>query len=180
MMFNKYLPVALLSIVLLSFNQPSYSQTPVYNNFLIVSEMNRLFNEGKADSAMQYFSDSLIKAGPPGKSAFKMMQQDIETTFPDVQTKILELLEDGDWVIARCIFSGTHKGIAKLPHHGGLLIGVAPTNKSFSVQHIRMYKVVKGKIVARQAVRDDLGMYQQLGILPASASFSTGNVKPGL
>ncbi len=145
------------------------------SNKAIVIDMNRLFNENKPDSAMLYFSDSLTRGGSGTKSAFRMMQEDIDNTFPGIQTTIQDIWDDGDWVIARCIFSGKHEGTARMPLHGGLLVNVAPTHKTFSVQHIRMYKIVHGKIVARQAVRDDLGMYQQLGLLPLPAPF----VPPG-
>jgi len=122
---------------------------------------------------MMYFSDSLTGATTPVmKSPFRIMQEDIDNCFPGVQTRIQDIWEEAGWVIARCLFTGSHEGIARLPHHGGLLVNVTPTHKTFSVQHIRMYKVVNGKIVARQAVRDDLGMYQQLGLLPAPAPFT--------
>ena len=170
----KYVPATTLIVILTFSVLASFSQaTSISNdNKKIVIGMNRLFNEGKADSAMSFFSDSLKKAGNlNGKSAFQAMQDDIQVTFPDVQTRILEIWEEGDCVIVRCLFSGTHKGTARLPHHGGLLIGVPATNKSFSVQHIRIYKLANGKIVARQAIRDDLAMYQQLGLLPSPPPF---------
>ncbi len=128
--------------------------------------MNGLFNEGKSAEATAYYSDSLARGGNiNGKPAFLAFQEDISRTFPDVRTTILELWADQDWVIAKCSFSGTHIGTATLPHHGQVLVGLAPTGKRFSVTHIRMYKIRDGKIVARQAVRDDLGMLQQLGII---------------
>lgn len=142
-------------------------------NKQVVLTMNALFNSGKVGEAMQYYSHSLVKTGNlNGRSFFVAMQEDIQTTFPDVQTTITDIWADGDWVITFCQFSGTHKGVARLPHHGGLLIGKEPANKHFSVQHIRMYKLQNGKIVERRAVRDDIGMYQQLGILPAAPAFN--------
>lgn len=153
-----------------TFSQPD--STLVAKNKNIVIAMNELFNQFKPDAAEAYFSDSLVKFGTVnGKSFFRAMQEDIQQTFPDVQTKIRTIWADGDWIIADCIFSGTHKGIAMLPHHGGLLIGKTPSGKSFSVQHIRMYRIVDGKIRERKAVRDDVGMYQQLGLLPPSPNF---------
>src|SRR4051812_3987677 len=99
-------------------------------NKKVVVAMNELFNAGKAGEAMKYYSDSLTKKGNiGGVSFFVAMQQDIETTFPGVKTKIVDLWADGDWVIANCLFQGTHKGIAKLPHHGGLLVDKEPSNK---------------------------------------------------
>jgi hypothetical protein len=35
------------------------------------------------------------------------------------------------------------------------------------VQHIHWYKLLDGKIVDHYATRDDIGMMQQLGLLPA-------------
>ena len=141
------------------------------NNKLLIIKVNELFNQFKSEDAMKFFSDSLVKMGNiGGKSFFQAINDDILETFPDVQTNIVKLWADGDWVIADCLFTGTHKGIASLPHHGGLLTGKSPSNKKFKVQHIRMYKIKDGKITERKAVRDDIGMYQQLGLLPAASS----------
>jgi predicted ester cyclase len=161
----KWIKYIAYTTVPLLFLQPLQAQQPAQNKQLVIT-MNNLFNEGKATEAMSYFSDSLRKLGNiNGKSALQAMHDDIQQTFPDVQTTIQDIWADGDWVIARCSFSGTHKGIARLPHHGGLLIGKEPTGKHFNVQHIRMYKIVNGKIVDRKAVRDDMLMYQQLGLI---------------
>lgn len=141
-------------------------------NKKLVTEMNELFNKNQQEAAIKYFSDSLVTMGNiAGKSFFRAINDDILKIFPDVQTKITRLWAEGDWVIADCIFSGTHTGVATLPHHGGLLVGKQATGKSFKVQHIRMYKIRNGKIVERKAVRDDIGMYQQLGLLPAAPMF---------
>lgn len=141
-------------------------------NKQLIIKVNELFNQNKPDEAMKYFSDSLVKMGNiRGKSFFRAINDDILQTFPDVQTNIVALWADADWVIADCIFAGTHNGVASLPHHGGLLTGKAATNKKFKVQHLRMYKIRNGKIVERKAIRDDIGMYQQLGLLPAASPF---------
>ena len=163
--------IILISLCCYPQNKASFTQQ-LENNKQLVITMNELFNTNKPAEAAAYFSDSLVKMGNiGGKSFFMAMHDDILQTFPDVQTKIITLWTDEDWVIADCLFSGTHKGVASLPHHGGLLVGKQPTNKHFKVQHIRMYRIKKGKIVERKAVRDDIGMYQQLGILPMAASF---------
>lgn len=147
--------------------QPNDTLSRQESNKQLIIKVNDLFNAFKTEDAMKYFSDSLVKMGNlNGKSFFLAMNDDILQTFPDLQTKIVKLWADGDWVIADCLFSGTHKGTSALPHHGGLLKGQAPTNKSFKAQHIRMYRIRDGKIIERKAVRDDISMYQQLGLLP--------------
>ncbi len=55
-------------------------------------------------------------------------------------------------------------GTPELPVLGGLLIGVAPTGRQFTVQSIHFYRVVGDEIVEHRAVRDDLGIMQQLGL----------------
>jgi len=91
---------------------------------------------------------------------------DIRTTFPDWSSEIMEIVADGDVVVVRTRVSGTHKGVGKRPINGGMLVGVPPTGKRFEVQHIRWYKIRDGKIVEHYAVRDDIGMMRQLGLLP--------------
>jgi predicted ester cyclase len=79
--------------------------------------------------------------------------------------EIVDMVAEADSVVVRCKVSGTHRGAAKLAMNGGL-IGVEPSGRHFEVQHIRWYKVRNGKIVEHYANRDDLGMMQQLGLLP--------------
>jgi len=81
--------------------------------------------------------------------------------------EIVEIASDGDSVIVRCRVSGTHRGVARRAVNGGLLVGVQPNGQHFQVQHIHWYKVRAGKITGHSASRDDLGMAQQLGLVPA-------------
>jgi predicted ester cyclase len=130
-------------------------------------------NNHDMEAFAQFFSDSSRNHGiPVGREGIKAVVTDILKTFPDVNFKVIDIFADGDWVIIRGIFSGTHKGVATIPHHGGLLMPPQqPTNKSFGVQHIHQYKLENGLITEHFASRDDVEMYQQLGILPATPSF---------
>jgi predicted ester cyclase len=46
-------------------------------------------------------------------------------------------------------------------------VGVPPTGKAFKVQHIHWYTLKDGLIIEHRANRDDIGMMQELGLLPA-------------
>jgi predicted ester cyclase len=48
-----------------------------------------------------------------------------------------------------------------------LLVGVPPTGRSFSVQHIHWFTLASGTIAEHRATHDDIGMMIQLGLLPA-------------
>ena len=76
------------------------------------------------------------------------------------------MVSEGDSVVVRCRVSGTHQGIGTKRVNGGFLAGVQPTEKRFQVQHMHWYILRDGKITDHFAARDDLGMTQQLGLLP--------------
>jgi len=84
----------------------------------------------------------------------------------DVHFACLESVAEGEWVSVRGMFSGTHRGIGRIPVNGGMLVEVQPTGRHFEVQHIHLFQVHGGKVVEHFANRDDLGMMQPLGVLP--------------
>lgn len=92
--------------------------------------------------------------------------EDIFRTFPDWKMEIIEMVAEGESVVVRCKVSGSHEGVGAKRTNGGFLAGVEPTHKRFVVQHMHWYKLRGGKIVDHYASRDDLGMTQQLGLLP--------------
>jgi steroid delta-isomerase-like uncharacterized protein len=105
-----------------------------------------------------------------GRTGLAGSLEDIFRTFPDWKMEIVNMVADGDSVAVRCRVSGTHKGVATRALNGGFLVGVPPTGKHFVVQHIHWFKVRNGLIVEHSAARDDLGMTQQLGLLPKPPS----------
>jgi predicted ester cyclase len=103
---------------------------------------------------------------PMGREGIRRGVEDILATFPDWHMEILELIAHEDSVVVRTMVSGTHLGSGSLPMNGGMLVGVPPTGKHFSVEHIHWAKLRDGKIVAHTATRNDIGMMRQLGLLP--------------
>ena len=92
--------------------------------------------------------------------------EDLVRTFPDWHWSILDMVADGDAVVVLTRASGTHRGIQRFPLNGGLMVGVEPTGKHFETLHIHWFMLRDGKIVQDDRTRDDIGMYQQLGLLP--------------
>jgi predicted ester cyclase len=119
----------------------------------------------------EFFADQVINHGiPVSRDMVRALLQDILTTFPDVKMTPLHIVGEGDWVVARCMFSGTHKGIGQNPFvHEGLLAGAPPTGKSFKTEHIQMFRMEDGLIIEHWAARNDVGMARQLGLLPETA-----------
>jgi predicted ester cyclase len=104
---------------------------------------------------------------PVDRNAIQAILDDIRRTFPDFKSEVQEIVADGDWIVYRAIATGTHLGTARTAFNGGMLKGVAPTGKRFEIQQTHWWKYQNGKIVEHWAVRDDLSMMRQLGLIEA-------------
>lgn len=80
--------------------------------------------------------------------------------FPDLQFKINGMIEAENCVTTRYTATGTHKAEFN---------GIAPTNKSLSVEGIAINRLSRGKVVETWVIWDALGLMQQLGQVPAMA-----------
>ena len=92
--------------------------------------------------------------------------KNLYATFPDCHWEIQMLFGEGDWVALQVLQTGTHLGKPDLPVFGGLIHNEEPTGKSVSVLNIHIYQMLDGLIAKHSAVRDDLGMMQQMGLVP--------------
>jgi len=82
----------------------------------------------------------------------------LRTAFPDLHFTIEDLVAEGDTVAGRVTMSGTHLGPFQ---------GIAPTGRSFQQEHMHFVRFRDGKAIEHRAVRDDLGMMRQLGLMAA-------------
>jgi len=95
--------------------------------------------------------------GPESMRRVVMM---LRTVFPDLHFTMEELVAEGDTVVGRVTMSGTHQGP---------FMGIAPTGRSVRQAQVHFVRFRDGKGIEHRAVRDDLGMMQQLGVIPAPA-----------
>ena len=139
----------------------------VESNIEVIRRHHTMLNSGDVDAALRSIAEDCRNHGlPGGRERMGAVLRDIQTTFPDWNVDILDAIGVDDDVVIRAKVSGTHRGVGRLPVNGALLMGVPPTGKSFVVQHIHWYRMKDGQIVDHRANRDDLGMLQQLGIVP--------------
>ena len=76
-------------------------------------------------------------------------------SFPDFEMKIVELIGEGDLVVAHFRCSGTHRGEWQ---------GIPPTGERFNdVDEIYIFRISGGKLADFTAVEDNLTRLRQLG-----------------
>jgi steroid delta-isomerase-like uncharacterized protein len=73
---------------------------------------------------------------------------------------IEQMVAEGDTVVVRWTNRGTH--VAPF-------LGIAATNKSFTIAGIDIHTVKDGKLAEHRHVVDQLSMMQQLGLVPGGA-----------
>jgi steroid delta-isomerase-like uncharacterized protein len=66
-------------------------------------------------------------------------------------------VEQGEKVVSRFTWTGTHKGT---------FLGIPATGKSVSVKGVVIDRIVGGKMTDSRILMDMLGMLQQLGVVP--------------
>jgi steroid delta-isomerase-like uncharacterized protein len=82
----------------------------------------------------------------------------LRNAFPDQRWEIEQLVADGDHVAMYCTWTGTHEGA---------FMGIPPTRRQATVPHMYLFRLESGQVIEYAAVRDDLGMMQQLGLILA-------------
>ncbi len=81
-----------------------------------------------------------------------------QSAFPDFEMEIVDLIAEGEQVVARFKCSGTHLGE---------WLGVPATGRRFeSVDEIYIFGVQDGRLVSALGVEDNLSRLRQLGITP--------------
>jgi steroid delta-isomerase-like uncharacterized protein len=134
------------------------------NKALVKRAWDEVFNQKKLTVVDELFTSDYIYHGPQGQEfrgteSLKQLLSHYLEAFPDLHIDIEDLIAEGDKVVSRVISRGTHKGE---------LQGIAPTGKKVSLRTIMISRIAGGKFAEDWESRDDLGMLQQLGIIPPS------------
>jgi steroid delta-isomerase-like uncharacterized protein len=122
-----------------------------------------LFNQGNLAKVDELIApDCINHEVPPGMNnrgpeSIRQVVIMLRTAFPDLHGTIEELVAEGDTVACCVTMSGTHLGS---------FMGIAPTGRSFRQAQMHFVRFRDGIGIEHREVRDDLGMMQQLGVIP--------------
>lgn len=109
--------------------------------------------------APAYVNHNLPAPGP-GPEGLKQVVGMFIAAFPDFRVEIHDVLAEGNLVTTRGTFTGTHQGD---------FMGIPPTGKHVSVNYIDIWRLENGKAVENWVQMDQLGMLQQLGVVPSQS-----------
>ena len=132
------------------------------NSNVVRRFIEEVLNQGKVDAAGQFFWEDMVEQVPlpgqgPGLEGLKDALRGLRSAFPDMHGSVEEQIVEGDKVLSRFEWKGTHRG---------LFLGVPATDRPVSVWGMVIDRFEGGKIKETRIIMDTLGLMMQLGVVP--------------
>ena len=132
------------------------------NRAVIRRFLEEVFNQRKLAAIDQYMAadyvDHVLPPGvPPTREGFKQFIGAFLEAFPDFRYTVEDLIAEGDRVVARLTAQGTQQGAFN---------GVPPTGKRATWSEMHIGRVANQQLAEHWGEIDNLGMLQQLGVIP--------------
>jgi steroid delta-isomerase-like uncharacterized protein len=132
-----------------------------HNKMLVRRAIEEVYNQGNLKVVDELVSSDFIVHSPSeeihGPAGIKQYVSALREAFPDLHMTIDDQIADGDRVVTRWTARGTHTGTFQ---------GIPPTGKQGSMTGIDIDRFVDGKTVECWTNADELGLLQQLGVIP--------------
>ncbi len=138
----------------------------VANKEIIRAFMEEVLNQGHFERMNDLVKEDFVELDPfPGQQAgregLKAVLMQMKSAFPDIHWVIEEMVSEGDKVVTRFTWSGTHRDT---------FLGIPATGKPVEVKGFVIDRLEEGKMADSRIQMDILGLMQQLGVLPAPGS----------
>jgi len=96
-----------------------------------------------------------------GRDGWKLLVGSFLAAFPDIEGTLDDMVAEGDRVMSRETWRGTHQGTFE---------GIPATGRQVAFQGIAISRIAGGQIVEEWVELDALGLLQQIGAMPARTS----------
>lgn len=130
------------------------------NKAIVRRWFEEVWNQGRVESIDAMFSADGRVHGlgdlPPGPAGFKPFHAAFRQAFPDMRITIDDVIAEGDLVAYRFTARATHRGAG---------LGFDATNRRAEFTGMGFARIRNGKLVEGWNNFDELGMFQQLGVV---------------
>jgi steroid delta-isomerase-like uncharacterized protein len=161
-MKNKIVMTAMTIILMTITNKKMETSNIEKNKIVVRTLIEQVMNNRKTELVKQLVSEDYNgPRGLKGADAFLDPVKPLITAFPDIAWKIEDLAAEGDLVMVRWKWQGTHK--AKFNFW-------TATGKSITNDGMAVFTLKNGKITSTSTLTDRLGFLQQIGVVPEDLS----------
>ena len=132
------------------------------NKALVRRFVEEVQSQGNVEAIEEFCSPEFVNhSAPPGlpadREGIKIVTAMFREAFPDSCFTVEDMMAEGDKVATRKTFHGTHRGE---------FMGIPPTGRQVSIGLIDIVRIAGGRVVEHWSMGDNLGMMQQLGVVP--------------
>ncbi len=136
------------------------------NKAIVRRAIEECWNEGKLAVFDELFAPTFIYHDPALPDVgtledYKRGFAETRSAFPDTHLTIEDLIAEGELVVVRLTWRGTNTGDFVMPP-----MHIPATGKQVLVTAIVIIRLAEGKAVEFWGQFDNLGWFQQLGLLP--------------
>ncbi|MFP4438735.1 MAG: ester cyclase [Chloroflexaceae bacterium] len=137
--------------------------TPQENNAIAMRFFDSAWNKGEfheellAPDALDHSTVGGQKKVERGSGSFRQIVGMFRSAMPDIKLTVEDEIYTDDKVVHRWMLNGTDTG--------GVM-GMPPSGKQLTLTGTTIVRMQDGKIVERWANVDELGLLQQLGVVP--------------
>lgn len=135
------------------------------NKAMMRDYLDRFWNQGDEGAGEQSVAEDVVLHDladvpidlPAGRAGLFEMRKVFETAMPDFKMTIDDMIGEGDRLLIRWTGEGTHTGD---------FMGIPPTHRTAKWTAMSVARIQDGKMVEGWQNMDEMGLMQQLGVLP--------------
>jgi steroid delta-isomerase-like uncharacterized protein len=127
----------------------------------VVRRFNTAINEGDADTMREVLDENFVhydfQSTTHGPEEFIEQFMDFRRSFPDLKVELVEIIGEGEKVVNRVRFTGTHQDdFNNFPASG----------KPIDITGLAMFHLRDGRIYEHWTEMNGVGLAQQIGMIP--------------
>ncbi len=135
---------------------------PNVNRQTILAFIEDVLNQARWERLNDLVLENFVELDPlpgqlQGREGLKGALVQFKTAFPDINWKVSEQICEGDKVVSRFTWTGTHRDT---------FLGIPATGRRVEVKGMVIDRLESGKMADSRILMDTLSMMQQLGVIP--------------
>lgn len=135
--------------------------TVAENKKVLAAFVEDVINQGRLERADDLVALDFVELDPlpgqqQGREGLKDVIGGMRAAFPDIHWVMDEMVAEGDKVVSRFTWTGTHRAT---------FLGIPSTGRKVTVKGVVIDRLADGKMADSRILMDTLGMMQQLGVI---------------